>query len=168
MKTYLKLVFYIICILFLSACYKPSSNVASGFLGDNIYVKTIINKEDPLNSVYINDLFLEYMMGRFHKNIVSEDKADTKIIIEIKNLSFNPLYYNKDGYALEYKVDLHIKFNIYKFEVLDEIDTISSYTFYLPQNSVIGDVLKDEAIKKASKDNFDEFISLIAIKGFKQ
>lgn len=166
MKSYLKLVFYIICILFLSSCYKPSSNIASEFLGENIYVKTIVDKQDPLNSVYITDLFRNYIMSKLHKNIVNESGYDTKIIVEVTNLSFEPLYYNQDGYALEYRVVLGIRFNIYRFESFDEINTSSSYTFYLPPNSIIGDNLKDEAIKNASKENFDEFISLIALKGF--
>ncbi len=166
MKTNLKLFFYIMSVIFFNACYKPSANVASDFLGENIYVKMSIDKKEPLSSVYINDLFLGYIMGKLHKNITSYDKADTKIFVELTNLSFEPLYYNKDGYALEYKVVLNIKFSVYRFEKLDEFNTQSEYTFYLPPNSVIGDNLKDEAIKKASKDNFDEFISLIALKGF--
>ncbi|AJC86486.1 LPS assembly lipoprotein LptE [Campylobacter sp. RM16704] len=165
MKKYL-----IICfVFFVVACgYIPSSQMTNKVLGENVFLKINISKQDPENSVYITDILREVMLNKLGRKITDEYNADSSIIVTIKKLEFYPMIYDKNGYVINYKAELYLEFIMrYKDGKEELVNTKGSYNFDINPNSVISDQARFEAIKNASSEAFDEFVSIIAIRGYK-
>ncbi|EAH9856729.1 hypothetical protein LO083_001718, partial [Campylobacter jejuni] len=77
--------------------------------------------------------------------------------------------YDKNGYVISYKAKLNLDFNVvFKDGSSQAFSTSGSYNFEISPNSIISDSARYEAIRAASSEAFDEFISVIAIKGQKR
>ncbi|CAM4128346.1 LPS assembly lipoprotein LptE [Campylobacter armoricus] len=154
---------------FIIACgYIPSSQMASKVLGENVFLKINISKQDPENSVYITDILRETMLNKLGRKITDEYNADSSIIVTMKKLDFHPMVYDKNGYVINYKAQLYLEFILrYKNGKEEIINTRGSYNFDINPNSIISDQARFEAIKNASSEAFDEFVSIIAIRGYR-
>ncbi|AJC84963.1 hypothetical protein I9T54_04180 [Campylobacter peloridis] len=153
---------------FLVACgYIPSSQMANKVLGENVFLKINISKQDPENSVYITDILREAMLNKLGRKIVDEHSANSSIVVTMKKLNFTPMVYDRNGYVVNYKAELYLEFILqYKNGKKEIINTKGSYNFDISPNSIISDQARFEAIKNASSEAFDEFISIIAIRGY--
>lgn len=156
-------------VLLLVGCgYKPTSYYAKEALGNKIYAEVTISRQDPQNSVLIKDAVNEAVVSRFGSKLTSKELADTTLHVSIGSISLSPTVYDKYGYVTAYKTTVVLAI---KYEGTDKkvqhISTSGEYDFSIQANSVISDTSRFEAIRLASIDAIDEFVSKIAIKGLR-
>lgn len=166
----LKILGSLFIVFFISACgYKPSSYYAQEALGQRIHVEVEISRKDPKNSVLIKDAVNESVITRLGGKLSNKAKADTKLFVKIGSTSFSPILYDKDGYVVSYKATVRLGIKYITKEAKEEsFTTIGEYDFPIKANSVISDANRFEAIKLASLDALNEFISKISIKGMRK
>lgn len=167
---------FFLVVLFISGCgYKPSAHYTQEALGERIHVSVSISRKDPKNSVLIKDAVNESVITRLGGKLSDKESADTELYVSIGSISFASLLYNTEGYTTSYKatVSLNIKYKR-KDGKSENFSTSGEYDFNVAEDeltgvtsSVISDVNRFEAIKYASLDALNEFISKIAVKGMK-
>ena len=156
-----------ILALFISACgYLPTSKLASSVFNDKIYVYVAISQQDARNSIYIVDTVRELVINKLGKSPADKDEADDSLYVSMESLSFIPIIYDEYGYVIAYKTRIVLAFEArFKDGRKEKITTSGDYDFAISPNSVISDTARFEAIKGASEKAFDEFVSVIAIRG---
>ena len=155
--------------VFISGCgYKPSSYYAKQALGSKIYADVTISRQDPRNSVLIKDAVNEAVVSRFGAKLVSKEEAESFLHVKIDSISFSPTVYNRVGYVIAYKatVVLAIQYEDANKKV-QKLTASGEYDFSIESNSVVSDNNRFDAIRYASSDALDEFVSKIAIKGLR-
>lgn len=160
---------FLVGIFLLSGCgYKPTARYAKEILGQKIYAEVTISRQDPRNSVLIKDAVNEAVVSRFGAKLTAKELADTTLHISISSISFSPTVYDKYGYVIAYKTTVTL---LTKYQGVDkkpeQFTTSGEYDFSIAANSVISDSSRFDAIKYASSDAIDEFVSKIAIKGLR-
>ena len=161
----------IFCIVFLmAACsYVPTSKIANNIFNEKVYVNVELSMQDPKNSIFVADTLKEIVTSKLGRKLALKHEADDIINVRMNNLNFIPLAYNQNGYVVSYKARLDLEFNVvFKDGSSQSFSTSGSYNFDISPNSIISDSARYEAIRVASSEAFDEFISLIAIKGQKR
>ncbi|TQR33680.1 hypothetical protein DMB92_01990 [Campylobacter sp. MIT 99-7217] len=163
----MKIVILSFLLFYIGACgYAPTSKISSNVFNDKIYVEVIINQQDPQNSIFVVDTLREVVLNKLGKTPALKSEADDTIRVEMNNLSFTPIIYDENGYVIGYKAKLELEFYVsFKDKQDESIKTTGSYDFAISPNSVISDTARLEAIRTASSEAFDEFISVLAIKG---
>jgi len=171
----MKYISILLIAVFITACgYKPSVYYAKKALGERIHVHVSISKKDPKNSVLIKDAVNQSVITRLGGKLSPKETASSVLFVKINSTSFSPILYNKKGYVTSYKakVILGIKY-ITKDGISESFLTSGEYDFPVAENddgttnSVISDSKRFEAIKLASFDALNEFISKITIKYMK-
>ncbi len=171
----MKYLWSLFIIVFITACgYKPAAHYTREALGERIHVDVTISRKDPKNSVLIKDAVNESIITRLGGKLSSKETSTSELFVKIGSISFSPILYNKNGYVTAYKtkVSLSIKY-VTKDGKSESFSTIGEYDFSIAEddegktNSVISDSNRFEAIKLASLDALNEFVSRIAIKGMK-
>ena len=109
---------------------------------------------------------------------MSEDKnANTSILVSIKSISLQPLLYDDYGYTSSYKIVLVLEFDTkFNNKGSQKIITSGDYDFAVSQkvknarytDSILSDTQRFNAIKEASKEAFDEYVAIIAMRGYKE
>lgn len=158
----------IFCIgLFLGACgYIPTSKIANNIFNEKVYVNVELSQQDPKNSIYVADTLKEMVISKLGRKLALKHEADDVINVKMNNLEFIPLVYDKNGYVISYKAKLNLEFDvIFKDGSRKNFNTTGSFNFNISPNSVISDTARYDAIRFASSEAFDEFISVIAIRG---
>ncbi len=164
---------FLIILFFITGCgYKSTTYYTKKVLGQYIHVDVSISRKDPKNSVLIKDAVNESVITRLGGKLSSSEKADSELFVKIGSISFSPILYNAQGYVVSYKtkVSLNIKYTT-KDGKSESFSTTGEYDFPIAENddgttnSVISDTKRFEAIKLASLDALNEFVSKIAIKG---
>jgi len=165
----------LLIVVFITACgYKPTTYYSRAVLGEYIHVDVAISRKDPKNSVLIKDAVNEAVITRFGAKLSSKKTSTSELFIRIASTKFTPILYNDKGYVTSYKTNvlLSIKYVI-KDGKSESFSTIGEYDFPIAENddgttnSVISDSRRFEAIKLASLDALNEFVSRIAIKGMR-
>lgn len=153
----------------LSGCgYKPSSYYARQALGDKLYAEVSISRQDPRNSVLIKDAVNEAIVSRFGGKLVTKQQADSVLYVRIQTLSFTPTVYDTYGYVIAYKTTVVLAMEYEDAnKKIEKLTATGEYDFSIEANSVISDTNRFEAIRYASSDALDEFVSKIAIKGLR-
>lgn len=162
---------------FLVGCgYKPISKVANNIMGDGVYIEVFIDKSEPKNSVFIKDAVKEGIVSRLGKRLSDKDSANISISVVTKSLTYQATIYDEYGYISSYRAILNLEFKTkFKDGTIENIQSTGEYDFSIARrakstryaDSVISETEKFEAIKEASKEAFDEFISKLAVKGYK-
>lgn len=158
---------YIVVVMCFVGCgYKPASYYAKKALGDSIYAEVTISRQDPKNSVLIKDAVSEAVVSRFSGKLATKEQAESKLLVKIQSLTFEPIVYDSYGYVIAYKavVVLGIEYENSDKKV-EKLTASGEYDFSIESNSVISDTNRFDAIKFAANDALDEFVSKIAIKG---
>lgn len=159
----------LLAVAFISGCgYKPSSYYAKQALGSKMYAEVTISRQDPRNSVLIKDAVNEAIVSRFGGKLVSREQADTVLHVKIQSISFSPTVYDTYGYVIAYKTTVVLAME-YENEAkkVEKLTATGEYDFSITANSVISDNSRFDAIRYASSDALDEFVSKIAIKGLR-
>jgi len=159
------LVFF--ALLFFVACgYAPTSKIANNIFDEKVYVNVELSMQDPKNSIFVADTLKEMVISKLGRKLALKHEADDIINVRMNNLEFIPLAYDKNGYVISYKARLNLDFNVvFKDGSSQVFSTSGSYNFEISPNSIISDSARYDAIRAASSEAFDEFISVIAIKG---
>ncbi|ARJ57321.1 LPS assembly lipoprotein LptE [Campylobacter cuniculorum] len=159
--------FVLFFVFFITACgYVPTSKIAATIFDEKIYVNVELNLQDPKNSIFVADTLREMISSKLGKKLALKHEASDVINVRMSNLEFLPLIYDKNGYVIKYKARLNLDFNVvFKNGTSENLSTRGSYNFDITPNSIITDNIRTQAIKNASSEAFDEFISIIAIKG---
>ncbi|MCX2682406.1 LPS assembly lipoprotein LptE [Campylobacter sp. MIT 21-1685] len=153
---------------FVSCGYVPTSKIANTIFNEKIYVNVELSLQDPRNSIFVADTLKEIVISKLGRKLALKHEADDIINVRMNNLEFLPLAYDKNGYVVAYKARLNLEFNVvFKDGSNENFTTSGSYKFDITPNSVISDTARYNAIRRASSEAFDEFISVIAIKGHK-
>lgn len=154
-------------MLLLAGCgYKPQAQYAKEVLGKNIYAQVNVSKQDPKNSVLIQDALNEAIITRFKGRLSSKATADTLLYASIGSINFSPILYDADGYVISYKarVTLRTKYTL-RSGKSHTLSTTGEYDFPIEANSVISDTKRFEAIRLASTDALNELVSAITVRG---
>lgn len=159
-------------VFVLAGCsYKPTTHYAKEEISGNIYVKLIINLQDPKNAVLIKDALNDLLIHRLDANVV-KDKSLADIFMEVKlnSASLSVLQYDEDGYNKVFKTTVSINVNYQKAnERAKKSFSISGEdTFSIEDGTVISDTKRYESIKSASDDALRNVISKIAVQSFKE
>lgn len=157
-----------ICVILgvLGCGYLPTSKVADSLFGEKIYVRAEISQQDSRNSIYIVDTIRELIINKLGKSPAVQEDADDTIEVRMQSLSFIPIIYDENGYVIAYKARIVLGFVVnFKDGSVQKLSTSGDYDFAISPNSVISDSARFEAIRSASSEAFDEFISVISIKG---
>lgn len=162
-------VLFLACLGVFNACgYLPTSKVSSNVFSDKIYINAIISQQDSRNSIYIVDTIRELVINKLGKSPALKEEADDTLYVTMESLSFIPIIYDEHGYVIAYKTRIALLFDAtFKNGQREKIRTSGDYDFAISPNTVISDTARFEAIRAASSEAFDEFISIIAIKGHK-
>jgi hypothetical protein len=148
-------------VAFLSGCgYKPASYYAKHALGNKIYAEVSISRQDPRNSVLIKDAVNEAIVSRFSGKLVAKEQADSILHVKIDTISFSPTVYDKYGYVIAYKATVILAID-YEDEAkkVQKLTASGEYDFSIESNSVVSDNNRFDAIRYASEDALDEFVS---------
>ena len=155
-------------VMFFAGCgYYPVARFAKKALNDNLYVELKVNSANTENSVEIKDLLNKLIVSRFQKNLASKDDADTIITVEIVSVRDSSIATNNDGFTTFYRVNVRVKF-FYKNKRGDEREFYNSaYQDYAVslEDPLITYANKLEAIKEASSQCVDKFLTQIAYQG---
>lgn len=154
-------------LMLISACgYAPLSQISNQLFSDKIYVRVEISQSDPRNSVFVVDTLREILINKLGKEPVLYEEAKDFIDVRMSNLNFTPIAYDENGYVSIYRASLELNFTV-RFESgkIERFKTSGNYDFVISPNSVISDSARLEAIRAASNEAFDEFISVLAIRG---
>ena len=165
----------LLIVVFITACgYKPTVHYSREVLGERIHVDVSISRKDPKNSVLIKDAVNESVITRLGGKLSPKETADSELFVKIGSISFSPILYNKYGYVTSYKAKVSLKIEYIKKDGKSEkFSTVGEYDFPIAEdengktNSVISDGNRFEAIKLASLDALNEFVSQIALRGMK-
>ncbi len=170
-----KCVFCVFVFLLVGCGYLPSAKVVKNILDDEVFVNVVMSKTDPKNTVSIKDAVRNGIVSRLGKTLTSENEAQTYIIASIKSLSFQGLTYDNFGYITSYRINLVLEFTTkLKDGTIFSVSTTGDHDFRISKlvkelrdtSSVISEKDRYDAIENASKQAFDEFISILAIKSF--
>lgn len=164
-----KLIGLVVILIFVGCGYKPSSYYTKRVLGQNIYAQVKISRTDPRNSVIIKDAINEAILTRFLGRLTTKEKADTVLNIKFNSVSFKPVLYDASGYVVSYKSKVSLKISYKrKGKVVKILSTSGEYDFPIEANSVISDTKRFEAIRYASLDAINEFVSAVSVQGMKK
>lgn len=156
--------------------YQPVAKITQNLIGENVFVDVIISKRDPQNTVAIKDSVRETIIKRLGRNLVPRKDADTIIIASISSLTFSSISSDIYGYTTAYKANLGVNYRVeFKDGSIKNIQTSGDYDFSVSKkiknsnysDSVISDTDRFNAIKNASEQSFDEFVSKLAMQGVK-
>lgn len=171
----MKICVNLMLVLFLVGCgYKPIAKLTQDMLGDFVYVDVIMSKVDPQNTVAIKDSISQGVIQKLHKTIATKDNSDSAIIASISSLDFVPVLYDDYGFVTAYKANLTMSYKVkLKDGTIKNFNTTGEYDFSVTNslknerytNTIISDKDRYEAIKNASEEAFDDFISKLAIWG---
>ena len=157
-----------LAFFFVACGYLPTSKVASNVFSDKIYVYVSISQQDARNSIYIVDTVRELIINKLDKSPANKDEADDSLYVNMQSLSFIPIIYDEYGYVIAYKTRIVLAFEAhFKDGRKEKITTSGDYDFDISPNSAISETARFNAIKNASSEAFDEFVSIISMRGLK-
>lgn len=160
---------------FLACGYIPATQAVNAVMDDSVWFEVTIDMIDPENSVTLKDATINGFIERLGRKMAPNAKAAKSIIeSKIKAINFSALIYDKLGYITTYKVTLTLSFKTkLKNGKIFEKTTSGQYDFEVAKqaksvqdiNSIISDKDRYEAIKNASYEALNEFISQLSLKG---
>ncbi len=132
---------------------------------DKIYTEVEVYLRDPENAVLVKDAMNEAIVSRFDAKIVKKSEATTRLWIRFKNVSFSPIQYDANGYAVYYRarVNLNVRYVSPKKSGSESVSGF--YDFPIEPNAVISDAKRFEAIRFGAQKALDSFISRMAMRG---
>ena len=145
--------------------YKPATAYTDKVLDKKIYTEVEVYLRDPENAVLAKDAVNQAVRQRFGGTLTDEAHADTKLFVRFDRVSFRPIQFDTNGYAIYYRaiVRLRIAYASTKGNGEEKVDGV--YDFPIQPAAVISDALRYKAIKEGSLKAIDAFISKMAATG---
>ena len=159
--------FYLLPFTFSGCGYKPATTFTKKVFSDKIYTDIEVYLRDPENAVLVKDALNEAIVSRFGARVADKDKATTILHVKFNNVSFTPIQYDVNGYAIYYraKVSLQIRYRSPKESGTETVTGF--YDFPMQPRAIISDALRFQAIKEGSGKALDAFVSRITLRGVK-
>ena len=150
----------------LAGCgYKPTTVYTRKVFTDKIFTAVEVYIRDPENAVLVKDAMNEAIVSRFGARIAGKKDATTYLKIAFKTVSFTPIQYDTNGYAVYYRANVSLKIH-YESPGSSGDETVSGfYDFPIEPNAIISDAKRFEAIRFGAQKALDAFISRIAMRG---
>lgn len=162
-----KLFFSLWLVTLLTACgYRPSAHVVKKVIGKRVYTKVDVSRADPENAVLTKDGLNRALQTRLKSIVTTREEADSMIGVSYKSIHFTPLQYDKNGYVVEYQVNMRLKFTFEKKNHHEEKIILGLYEFPIAPTSIIANDLRLKAIEKSSVKALDQFIAYLSAKGY--
>jgi len=159
--------FLLVILTLVSGCgYRPSSHFAKKVLGDRIYTKVDVSLATPENSVLTKDALNKALRTRLKTIVTRKENADSMLSVIYENITFIPLQYDKNGYVVEYQVNLKLKFTFEKDGKVETKRTIGRYEFPVLPSAIIAYDIQLKAIEQSSVKALDQFFAYISSKGY--
>ena len=150
----------------LTGCgYKPATAYTKKVLSDKIYTDVEVYLRDPENAVLVKDALNEAIVSRFGAHIADKKDATTILHVRFGNVSFTPIQYDVNGYAIFYRAKVTLKIR-YDSPTAHGTETVTGfYDFPIEPKAIISDALRFQAIKEGSAKALDAFVSRMAVRG---
>ena len=155
-----------IATMIFSGCgYKPMTEYSKKVFTNRVYVDVDVYLRDPENAVLVKDALNEAVISRFNAQLTSKKDATTKLKVKFERVTFSPIQYDTNGYAVFYraKVTLNISYIINSKKGREKV--VGYYDFPIEPNAVISDSKRFEAIRFGAQKAIDSFVSLMAMRG---
>ncbi|WOE70317.1 LPS assembly lipoprotein LptE [Hydrogenimonas thermophila] len=156
----------ILFAIVLSGCgYKPMTEYTKKVFTDKVYVDVDVYLRDPENAVLVKDALNEAVISRFNAKLTSKKSATTQLKVKFERVSFSPIQYDSNGYAIFYraKVTLNISYIVNGKKGFEKV--VGYYDFPIEPNAVISDAKRFEAIRFGAEKAIDSFVSLMSMRG---
>ena len=150
----------------LAGCgYKPATTYTKKVLSGKIYTDIKIYLRDPENAVLVKDALNEAIVSRFGARVASKKEATTILHVRFGRVSFHPIQYDKNGYAIYYRAVVTLDIDYTTPTAKGHKKVSGFYDFPIEPEAIISDSLRFQAIKNGSAKALDAFISYITQKG---
>lgn len=160
----------ILALFILAGCgYRPITHYTKEVLGERIYVDMAVSLRDPENTVLIKDALSDAVMTRFRGRLASKDGAESTIKVVLGSVVFSSLADTKDGFTSFYRASVSLGFTYEdKNGKTHSFSTSGRHDFSVDDSSILTDSKRFEAIRIASIQAIDQFISHITMEGAKR
>ena len=155
-------------MLLVGCGYHPSSKEARKVMGDTVSTKVIISMTDPENTVVLKDALDEAVIRRFQTNLRHRKDAKTHLDIELKNVSFNALQYDQNGYIISYRTTINLVITRITSVLTKRYTAVGNFDFTINPNAIITDQQRFEAIANSATKALDSFVAQVAAEGSRQ
>ncbi|NOQ31312.1 MAG: hypothetical protein GQ570_09335 [Helicobacteraceae bacterium] len=153
-------------LFLLSGCgYKPSSYYAKKVLLDSVGTKVIVSLQNPQNTVIIRDAIDEAVIMRFRTNLVSYDKATTKLKIELLNYTLSHQQYDKNGYVTLERALVTLRVTRLTNNEKKVYKASGIHDFSIEANAAITDTIRFNAIREGASKAIDGFLAQVSAEG---
>ncbi|WP_456403893.1 LPS assembly lipoprotein LptE [Hydrogenimonas sp.] len=145
--------------------YKPMTTYTKNLFTDKIYTEVEVYLRDPENAVLVKDAMNEAIVSRFGAKIAKKEEATTRLWIRFNSVSFSPIQYDANGYAVYYRANVNLKVRYVSPKKSGSESVSGFYDFPIEPNAVISDAKRFEAIRFGAQKALDAFISRMAMRG---
>ncbi len=166
-KKIIQSLFFWVTLSLVSGCgYRPSAHFAQKVLGDRVYTKVDVSLATPENSILTKDALNKALRTRLKRIVTRKKDADSMLSVMYEDIKFIPLQYDKNGYAVEYQVNLKLKFTFEKDGKVETKRTIGRYEFPILPSAIIAYDVQVKAIEESSIKALDKFFAYLSAKGY--
>ncbi len=166
-KKIIQSLFLSVILFLVSGCgYRPSAHFAKKVLGERVYTKVDVSLATPENSVLTKDALNKALRTRLKTIVTRKEDADSMLSVMYENVNFVPLQYDKNGYAIEYQVNMRLKFTFEKDGKVETRRTIGRYEFPILPTAIIAYDVQVKAIEESSVKALDQFFAYLSAKGY--
>ena len=166
-KKIIKSLFLLLILSLVSGCgYRPSAHFAKKVLGERVYTKVDVSLATPENSVLTKDALNKALRTRLKTIVTRKEDADSMLSVRYEDVKFIPLQYNKNGYVVEYQVNLKLKFTFKKDGKVETKRVIGRYEFPILPTAIIAYDVQLKAIEESSVKALDQFFAYLVGKGY--
>ena len=166
-KIFIRFLFLLVISALVGGCgYRPSSHFAKKVFGDSVYTKVDVSLATPENSVLTKDALNKALRTRLKTIVTRKEDADSMLLVRYESVTFIPLQYNRNGYVIEYQVNLKLNFTFEKNGKIETKRTIGRYEFPILPSAIIAYDVQLKAIERSSVKALDQFFAYITAKGY--
>jgi hypothetical protein len=161
---------FINIIIFFNSCgYQPTANFAKKELGEQIYTKVEIYLPEAENTVLIKDALQEALKSRLNVNFTDKKSSDSELYVRIKELKFQPLEFDENGYVIFYRTELILKVrHVKNNNLINTYELLGRYDFKMGENVSISDSIIFDAIKFSAQKAVDNLVPKLAFSNWKK
>jgi len=152
-------------MLFSGCGYKPLTKYTKNVFTDRVYVDVDVYLRDPENAVLVKDALNEAVVSRFNSKLVKKSDATTHLKVKFENVTFNPIQYDSNGYAIFYRAKVTLKISYNSNNKKGQEKVVGFYDFPIEPNAVISDSKRFESIRFGAQKALDSFVARIAMRG---
>lgn len=152
--------------LLITGCgYQPAAYYAKSVLGESVSTEVHVLMEDPQNTVLIKDAVDKAVITKFRTSLTSKASSQSHLDVRVKNVSFSPLRYDRDGYIVTYRTTVLLSVSHLRQKTEKNYNTRGVYDFDIEPNAIISDQARFEAISQGAAKALDAFIAQLSAQG---